>query len=215
MNQPAGWYPDPAQDGRRRWWTGSAWTNETMAAEPPPSPAKTRRLTRQDQFASLFLALFFGLFNGVLLLYTLGAHGPTTTEDATLRTIERSTGTGTRSTTYHVAGTTDSGRSWRIASREAYDAARRDGYPMRVEITFSDWADVAVQLRGETFERDLRSTAHRVAFPLANVASTVVALGAAVFAGRTRLGLVTTIAILVGFAAGTWLGLPMARWIRS
>jgi len=40
MTQPqAGWYPDPADSARQRYWAGDAWTAETRQLEtPPPTP---------------------------------------------------------------------------------------------------------------------------------------------------------------------------------
>lgn len=32
---PPGWYPDPQQAGRRRWWDGRQWTEHTSASTPP------------------------------------------------------------------------------------------------------------------------------------------------------------------------------------
>jgi Protein of unknown function (DUF2510) len=33
--QPAGWYPDPADHGRRRYWSGTAWTEHTQGGPSP------------------------------------------------------------------------------------------------------------------------------------------------------------------------------------
>lgn len=39
MGSPAaGWYVDPADGARYRYWNGSAWTNETRTAPPPTGP---------------------------------------------------------------------------------------------------------------------------------------------------------------------------------
>lgn len=37
----AGWYPDPAEPGRSRWWSGEAWTDHVQPVEPavPAMPA--------------------------------------------------------------------------------------------------------------------------------------------------------------------------------
>ncbi|MFE1663323.1 DUF805 domain-containing protein [Microbacterium sp. P02] len=38
---PAGWYPDPQDDHRERWWNGLAWTASTRAPEPDAIAALT------------------------------------------------------------------------------------------------------------------------------------------------------------------------------
>ena len=36
---PAGWYPDPADNSRSRWWDGSGWTSSISEPQPPaPTP---------------------------------------------------------------------------------------------------------------------------------------------------------------------------------
>lgn len=35
----AGWYPDPAGSGGRRWWDGAQWTDHMAPAVVPPTPA--------------------------------------------------------------------------------------------------------------------------------------------------------------------------------
>lgn len=37
---PAGWYPDPAQVGRQRYWDGSAWTDNYAPLSQSPIPSK-------------------------------------------------------------------------------------------------------------------------------------------------------------------------------
>jgi hypothetical protein len=40
MSTPAGWYPDPADPARSRWWDGAQWTQRTQdAALTTPTPA--------------------------------------------------------------------------------------------------------------------------------------------------------------------------------
>jgi hypothetical protein len=43
MSTPAGWYPDPADPGRTRWWDGTRWSEHTSpaatSAAPPVPPA--------------------------------------------------------------------------------------------------------------------------------------------------------------------------------
>jgi uncharacterized protein YbjQ (UPF0145 family) len=40
---PAGWYPDPADPARQRWWNGAAWTDQTTpsAADAEAGPGAT------------------------------------------------------------------------------------------------------------------------------------------------------------------------------
>lgn len=41
MSTPAGWYPDPSDPSRTRWWDGTQWTDHTPPAAPtaPAAPA--------------------------------------------------------------------------------------------------------------------------------------------------------------------------------
>jgi putative serine protease PepD len=58
----AGWYQDPYEPTRLRWWSGVAWTNYT-AAFPPPAP-----LRRRSRFSGgEVVALVFGLVIALLL----------------------------------------------------------------------------------------------------------------------------------------------------
>ncbi|MFT4283514.1 MAG: DUF2510 domain-containing protein, partial [Protaetiibacter sp.] len=36
---PPGWYPDEAQPGLVRWWSGQGWTDHVSAVSVAPSPA--------------------------------------------------------------------------------------------------------------------------------------------------------------------------------
>ncbi len=36
----AGWFPDPADSGGERWWSGEAWTEHVRASVPAPAPAE-------------------------------------------------------------------------------------------------------------------------------------------------------------------------------
>jgi hypothetical protein len=82
--------------------------------------------------------------------------GPSTVEDAMITSLDlesNSTSSDRRNTRW-VEGETETGRTFRFASDEAYEAARRDGYPMSVEVTISDWTGSAVALRGDSFDID-------------------------------------------------------------
>lgn len=39
MASDPGWYPDPWRPGRRRWWDGNGWTDDTWDPSAPPPPA--------------------------------------------------------------------------------------------------------------------------------------------------------------------------------
>lgn len=39
MNRTAGWYPDPKDSERDRWWDGETWTEQVRAA-PRTGPAR-------------------------------------------------------------------------------------------------------------------------------------------------------------------------------
>ncbi len=75
-NPPAGWYDDPAEPGRQRYWDGGAWTTETRdgtADLPPPhisgaGPAKINGFA----VASLVLGILWVWFIGSLLAVIFG-----------------------------------------------------------------------------------------------------------------------------------------------
>lgn len=43
---PAGWYPDPADAARQRWWDGIAWTRSVLHEPAPPAAGRTARIAR-------------------------------------------------------------------------------------------------------------------------------------------------------------------------
>lgn len=183
--------------------------------------ATKKRTRRADRFAIAFIAAFVGLLNGFFLLGFLSAYGPTTTEQGTLRKIEvdfdsSPRSSGVRDNTYWVEGTTESGRSWRFASDEAYEAAERDGYPMPVEVTFSDWADVTVRVKGENFDDTHRGLADRIFLTGGFFLLSLGALAAAWILAKGEHGVIGAVIVLVGFfIVGSTLGLQLGHWIRS
>ena len=84
----AGWYADPQDVGRHRYWDGAAWTDKTRLASGPGS---TARVSRQRGRSDLILGLAIGAIAlvviGVALIVVLASRGSspeaTTTPSAT------------------------------------------------------------------------------------------------------------------------------------
>jgi hypothetical protein len=220
MTQPAGWYPDHDGSPRRRWWDGTAWTDDVLDYDAPvphaEAAAAKRRTVAGNVVATVLLATLVGLFNGFLLLGALSAYGPTTVEPATIERLDISRSSSSADgPTRWVEGTTASGRSWRFASDEIYRIAREEGFPMAVEVTISDWADVVVGVQGDSFDVERRGIADRVFWPALLVLVTGGTVLAAVLIRKVDDGVVLVVVLVAAFAVGTWLGLPIGRWIRG
>jgi hypothetical protein len=220
MTQPAGWYPDHDGSPRRRWWDGTTWTDDVLDYDAPVPHAETAAANRRALVAKIaatvLLAALVGLFNGFLLLGALSAYGPTTVQSATIESLDISRSSSSADgPTRWVEGTTASGRSWRFASDEIYRIAREEGFPMAVEVTISDWADVVVGVQGDSFDVERRGIADRVFWPALLVLVTGGTVLAAVLIRKVDDGVVLVVVLVAAFAVGTWLGLPIGRWIRG
>ncbi len=47
MSTPAGWYPDPTNGGRPRYWDGTQWTEQWAPSHSAPSSGEPPRVTRK------------------------------------------------------------------------------------------------------------------------------------------------------------------------
>ena len=52
---PSGWYPDPADSAKLRWWDGQRWTQQTEYPRPELQPAcgypSSGRIARVHEYA--------------------------------------------------------------------------------------------------------------------------------------------------------------------
>jgi len=84
MTEPQpGWYPDPADAERQRYWAGDAWTAETRTATPPAaapaSPTPADPYARYAQSASVM-----PVYKGPATPATPPVSGPATTDGVSL-----------------------------------------------------------------------------------------------------------------------------------
>lgn len=70
----AGWYPDPADASRIRWWDGQTWTQHVAVADggatpasPQPSPTPAPAPQKAGRNVQTKLTLWAGLFAAVAL----------------------------------------------------------------------------------------------------------------------------------------------------
>lgn len=163
--------------------------------------------------------LVLGAFACAILAFVgynaLSGFGPRVTEAAQIRSIDiQYPQDSVQSRTYWVEGETESGRSWRMASSEAYDAAERLGYPMDVEVVISEWNGDTVALRGESFEIDRSGDAHRLGWLVATAVLAVVFAGCAWLILR-RHGALAVAAFVAPSPLWLWLGLVIMRAVRT
>jgi hypothetical protein len=69
---PEGWYPDPENRTRMRWWDGTDWTDHTGPTERPWQPFSPKDLIVSQQEARMLL-IGDGLFFGGLILFFGGS----------------------------------------------------------------------------------------------------------------------------------------------
>ena len=164
----------------------------------------------------LALGIFLGLLIGLVGFNAANSFGPTSTESATIDSIDIDyrSGTGNDATrrTYYVSGETESGTTWKFPSRAAYDLAEREGYPMAATVRFSSITGTAVGLEVADIDETLAGTANRIFF----TASTVLAVLCTVLFGWVlrKQGMAALIPFIIGvIPIGSWLGyIAMRAW---
>lgn len=143
--------------------------------------------------------------------------GPRVTEDAQILSVEFERG-GTASTTsrgsWWVEGETESGRTWRIASDEAYEAASSQGYPMDVEVVVSTWTGSTLAVRGDGFDVDRGGGAFRVLWLVTAIVGVVIAVGLAWLLARKE-SLLAVVSFTVFSPLWVWLGFVFMRAYRT
>jgi hypothetical protein len=188
-----------------------------IPGDPPVTVRRPNAAVVVITFA--LLGGFVWLIVGLVGYSALSGFGPRVTEDAQILSVERDFGTGTssaggRDPTLWVEGTTESGRTWRMASDDAYEVATTEGYPMDVEVVISTWTGNTLALRGDGIDVDRSGGVAKVGWL---VATLVVAAGALLGAwGLARKeSLLAAVSYLVLSPLWLWLGLLVMRAIRT
>lgn len=78
MTTPAeGWYPDPIEPGKDRWWAGTEWSDDVRPSQvsPPPPPAPYAPMqpappaqTKKSGCLGVGMGVMFGILGAVVLL---------------------------------------------------------------------------------------------------------------------------------------------------
>lgn len=162
----------------------------------------------------LALGVFCGLLIGLLGFNAANSFGPTTTEAGTIRSTDLVSNRDNPSDplTHYVVGDTESGRTWKFPSEDAYDLFLEGGSSAPTQITFSDITGTAVGLQiGEIDER-INGTASRIFFA-ASTALSVFATALGAWFMRKR-GLAVILPFIIGVVPiGSWLGyIAMRAW---
>lgn len=76
---PAGFYPDPEDSSRERWWGGTQWTEHTRIPVPqagePPTPDAAKNVLETPRGQAVF-RIVFGVFWVAVTLYMAFAVAP-------------------------------------------------------------------------------------------------------------------------------------------
>ena len=103
---PPGWYPDPGDPSRTRWWNGQAWMVFTDPPEPPPRPQPGSNQPG-GCLASILVSAFIAT---VLVLGRLATNSTPQTPPPTVETVTRPP--TPRPTPTTMSYTVRSGDSW-------------------------------------------------------------------------------------------------------
>ena len=69
---PAGWYPDPSESQRVRYWDGVNWSGASCPASPSAATAGVLESSAAAQVPRPWWQTWFGIVSGLLLCLSLG-----------------------------------------------------------------------------------------------------------------------------------------------